>query len=97
MNRTAAGALAAAAAPALLTSACRARPGRVNATIERFEEAHPAAWTLSYGLESVKGAHHTDWNLTMAATALVVAPVILVSFLARKAVIEGVTLTGVKG
>ena len=51
----------------------------------------------SYGLESFKGAHHTDWNLTMAATLLVMAPVILVFFFAQKAFVEGVTLTGVKG
>ncbi len=58
---------------------------------------NPAAWTLSHGLASFKGAHHTDWNLTMAATVLVMAPVILVSFFAQKAFVEGVTLTGVKG
>ncbi|GAA3104508.1 carbohydrate ABC transporter permease [Streptomyces echinatus] len=57
----------------------------------------PAPGTLSYGLESFKGAHHTDWNLTMAATVLVMAPVILVFFFAQKAFVEGVTLTGVKG
>ncbi|MFB7648711.1 MULTISPECIES: carbohydrate ABC transporter permease [unclassified Streptomyces] len=57
----------------------------------------PASWTLSYGLESFKGAHHTDWNLTMAATVLVMAPVIVVFFFAQKAFVEGVTLTGVKG
>ncbi|MGW2546906.1 carbohydrate ABC transporter permease [Kitasatospora sp. NPDC001574] len=57
----------------------------------------PGAWTLSYGLESFKGAHHTNWNLTMAATLLVMAPVILLFFFAQKAFIEGVTLTGVKG
>ena len=38
-----------------------------------------------------------DWNLTMAATLLVMAPVIMVFFFAQKAFIEGVTLTGVKG
>ncbi|WP_377271413.1 carbohydrate ABC transporter permease [Peterkaempfera sp. SMS 1(5)a] len=56
-----------------------------------------SAWTLSYGLESFKGAHHTNWNLTMAATLLVMAPVIVLFFFAQKAFIEGVTLTGVKG
>jgi multiple sugar transport system permease protein len=62
-----------------------------------YASENPGAWTLSYGLESFKGAHHTDWNLTMAATVLVMAPVILVFFFAQKAFIEGVTLTGVKG
>jgi multiple sugar transport system permease protein len=62
-----------------------------------YASENPAAWTLSYGLQSFKSAHHTDWNLTMAATVLVMAPVIIVFFLAQKAFIEGVTLTGVKG
>src|SRR4051794_19329522 len=62
-----------------------------------FGSENPAAWTLSYGLGSFKSAHHTNWNLTMAATLLVMAPVIAVFFLAQEAFIEGVTLTGVKG
>jgi multiple sugar transport system permease protein len=62
-----------------------------------YASENPGAWTLSYGLESFKGAHQTDWNLTMAATVMVMAPVILVFFFAQKAFVEGVTLTGVKG
>ncbi|MDQ8700898.1 carbohydrate ABC transporter permease [Streptomyces sp. LHD-70] len=62
-----------------------------------YASENPAAWTLSYGLESFKGAHHTDWNLTMAATVLVMAPVIVLFFFAQKAFVEGITLTGVKG
>ncbi|MEU3470918.1 carbohydrate ABC transporter permease [Streptomyces sp. NPDC006687] len=62
-----------------------------------YASDNPAAWTLSYGLESFKGAHHTNWNLTMAATVLVMAPVILLFFFAQKAFVEGITLTGVKG
>jgi multiple sugar transport system permease protein len=62
-----------------------------------YASENPAAWTLSYGLESFKGAHQTHWNLTMAATLMVMAPVIIVFFFAQKAFIEGVTLTGVKG
>jgi multiple sugar transport system permease protein len=38
-----------------------------------------------------------QWNLTMAATLIAMAPVIIVFFFAQKAFIEGVTLTGVKG
>ncbi len=62
-----------------------------------YTSENPGAWTLSYGLQSFKSAHHTDWNLTMAATVLVMAPVIVLFFVAQKAFIEGVTLTGVKG
>jgi len=62
-----------------------------------YTSENPAAWTLSYGLQTFKSAHHTDWNLTMAATLMVMLPVIIVFFFAQKAFIEGVTLTGVKG
>ncbi|MFJ5233921.1 carbohydrate ABC transporter permease [Kitasatospora sp. NPDC088391] len=62
-----------------------------------YASENPGAWTLSYGLESFKGAHHTNWNLTMAATLLVMAPVLVLFFFAQRAFIEGVTLTGVKG
>lgn len=62
-----------------------------------YASENPGAWTLSYGLETFKGAHHANWNLTMAATILVMAPVVLVFFLAQRAFVEGVTLTGVKG
>ncbi|WP_219469217.1 carbohydrate ABC transporter permease [Nonomuraea rhizosphaerae] len=54
-------------------------------------------WTLSVGLASFKALHSVQWNLTMAATLLVMAPVIIVFFFAQKVFIEGVTLTGVKG
>ncbi|WP_214104811.1 carbohydrate ABC transporter permease [Acrocarpospora catenulata] len=54
-------------------------------------------WTLSLGLASFKALHSVQWNLTMAATLLVMAPVIIVFFLAQRVFIEGVTLTGVKG
>jgi multiple sugar transport system permease protein len=62
-----------------------------------YASENPGAWTLSYGLESFKSAHHTDWNLTMAATLMVMAPVIIVFFFAQKAFVQGITLTGVKG
>jgi multiple sugar transport system permease protein len=57
----------------------------------------PANWTLSLGLSQFRTVHHVDWNLTMAATLLFMAPVIAVFFAAQKVFIEGVTLSGVKG
>jgi multiple sugar transport system permease protein len=54
-------------------------------------------WVLSIGLAQFRSAHQVQWNLTMAATLLVMAPVIILFFLAQKAFVEGVTLTGVKG
>jgi multiple sugar transport system permease protein len=57
------------------------------------QESH---WTLSVGLAQFRTLHQVQWNLTMAATVMVLAPVVLLFFLAQRAFVEGVTLTGVK-
>jgi multiple sugar transport system permease protein len=54
-------------------------------------------WVLQIGLSQFRNLHQVQWNLTMAATLVVMAPVIVLFFLAQKAFVEGVTLTGVKG
>jgi multiple sugar transport system permease protein len=58
---------------------------------------NPSHWVLQIGLSEFRSLHQVQWNLTMAATLLVMAPVIIVFFLAQRAFVEGVTLTGVKG
>jgi multiple sugar transport system permease protein len=58
---------------------------------------NPHNWVLSLGLAQFRSLHQVQWNLTMAATLLVMAPVIILFFLAQRAFVEGVTLTGVKG
>jgi multiple sugar transport system permease protein len=62
-----------------------------------YTSEEQSSWTLSIALSQFKHLHHVEWNLVMAATLLVMAPVIIVFFFAQKAFIEGVTLTGVKG
>ncbi|HEX8854109.1 MAG TPA: carbohydrate ABC transporter permease [Thermoleophilaceae bacterium] len=54
-------------------------------------------WTLSVGLAQFRHLHSVQWNLTMAATLLFMAPVIALFFAAQKKFVEGVNLTGVKG
>jgi multiple sugar transport system permease protein len=58
---------------------------------------NPSHWTLSLGLSQFRSLYQVQWNLVMAATLVVMAPVILLFFLAQRAFVEGVTLTGVKG
>jgi multiple sugar transport system permease protein len=58
---------------------------------------NPSNWVTSIGLSQFRSLHQVQWNLTMAATVLVMLPVIVIFFLAQKAFVEGVTLTGVKG
>jgi multiple sugar transport system permease protein len=58
---------------------------------------NPHNWVLSLGLAQFRSLHQVQWNLTMAATLLVMAPVIVLFFLAQRVFVEGITLTGVKG
>ncbi len=57
----------------------------------------PDNWPLAVGLAEFRTVHQVQWNLTMAATLVVIAPVVILFFLAQRAFVEGVTLTGVKG
>jgi len=54
-------------------------------------------WVISIGLSQFRSLHQVQWNLVMAATILVMLPVLVLFFLAQRAFVEGVTLTGVKG
>ena len=58
---------------------------------------NPDHWVASIGLAQFRNLHQVQWPLTMAATLLIMAPVIALFFLAQRAFVEGVTLTGVKG
>jgi multiple sugar transport system permease protein len=58
---------------------------------------NPDNWVASIGLAQFRNLHQVQWPLTMAATLLIMAPVIILFFLAQRAFVEGVTLTGVKG
>jgi multiple sugar transport system permease protein len=62
-----------------------------------YTSDQPQNWTVAVGLASFRGLHHVQWNLVMAATVLVMLPVILLFFFAQRAFVQGVTLTGVKG
>lgn len=55
-------------------------------------------FTLALGLQFFQSAHGgTPWNLLMAASTLVVAPIIILFFLAQKTFIEGIAMSGIKG
>ncbi len=62
-----------------------------------YTSESPENWTISLGLASFRNLYQVQWNLTMAATILAMLPVLVVFFLAQKAFVEGITLTGVKG
>lgn len=55
-------------------------------------------YTLALGLQFFQSQHGgTQWNYLMAASSLIVLPIIVIYFFAQKALIEGISLTGIKG
>jgi multiple sugar transport system permease protein len=62
-----------------------------------YTSENPQWWPVAYGLATFRGAHGTDWGLTMAITMLVIVPVVIIFFFAQRVFVEGITLTGVKG
>ncbi len=59
--------------------------------------ANPDSYTVSLGLSEFRSSRHVDYELMMAACVLFTLPVTLLFFLAQRAFVEGVTVTGVKG
>jgi multiple sugar transport system permease protein len=58
----------------------------------------PEQYTLALGLQVFQSQHGgTSWNLLMAASLLVILPVIVLYFLTQKTFIEGIATTGMKG
>ncbi|HUU70893.1 MAG TPA: carbohydrate ABC transporter permease [Planctomycetota bacterium] len=62
----------------------------------------PDKFTLALGLTHfLSGAYRevygTAWNLMMAASLVVMLPIIVLFFFAQRSFIEGITLTGMKG
>jgi multiple sugar transport system permease protein len=59
---------------------------------------YPTQYTLSLGLQTFQSQNGaTPWNQLMAASVLVIVPVIVLFFMAQKTFIEGIATTGMKG
>jgi len=55
-------------------------------------------FTLSLGLQFYQSQHGgTEWHMLMAASTMVILPVIILFFLTQRTFIQGITLTGLKG
>lgn len=57
----------------------------------------PAKRTLALGLYAFQGQYSTDWNYLMAASAVVMLPLLIIFFCGQKYFIQGVVISGVKG
>ncbi|GIV76987.1 MAG: hypothetical protein KatS3mg050_1381 [Litorilinea sp.] len=54
-------------------------------------------YTIAVGLAYFNGQFNVQMNLLMAASVVTVLPVILVFFVAQRAFVEGIAMTGLKG
>ena len=58
---------------------------------------NPATFTLSLGLQQFQSVHDTLWGPLMAASVLFMAPVIVLFMLTQKSLIQGITMSGLRG
>jgi ABC-type glycerol-3-phosphate transport system permease component len=53
--------------------------------------------TLALGLRSFLGEFTTAWNLLMAASTLMILPILVLFFVAQRYFVQGIVMTGIKG
>lgn len=56
----------------------------------------PEMYTLPVGLNSFQGQYYTFWNIVMAGTMFVTAPVVVVFIIFQRYFIQGISTTGIK-
>lgn len=54
-------------------------------------------FTVPMMLNLYRGMYSTDWTLMMAGASIALIPVLIVYIIGQKYIIEGVTLSGIKG
>ena len=53
-------------------------------------------YTIALGLATFKGLYSTQWQFLMAASTVMIVPVIVLFFLAQRYFVQGIVLTGMK-
>ena len=53
--------------------------------------------TLAIGLRLFRSEYLVQWNLMMAASALMLLPILILFFAAQRYFVQGIVMTGVKG
>lgn len=57
----------------------------------------PDRWTMAIGLQSFKDLYSTSWNLMMAASTVMIAPLLILFFSAQKYFTQGIQMSGIAG
>ena len=54
-------------------------------------------FTIALGLSAFKGLYATQWNYLMAASTVMILPIIVLFFLTQRYFVQGIVMTGTKG
>lgn len=54
-------------------------------------------YTLALGLALFRGQYETQWHYLMAASVVVMVPILVIFFLAQRHFVRGIVFTGIKG
>lgn len=54
-------------------------------------------YTISLGLQYFKLEHDTKWQLLMAASIMLTAPIVVLFFFTQRTFVQGIAMTGIKG
>ena len=57
----------------------------------------PDKWTMAIGLQSFKDLYSTSWNLMMAASTVMIVPLLVLFFAAQKYFTQGIQMSGIAG
>ena len=57
----------------------------------------PRNWTMAIGLQSFKDLYSTSWNLMMAASTVMIAPLLVLFFAAQRYFTSGIQMSGIAG
>ncbi len=57
----------------------------------------PEKWTMAIGLQSFKDLYSTSWNLMMAASTVMIAPLLALFFTAQQYFTSGIQMSGIAG
>ena len=58
---------------------------------------HPQQYTLALGLQTFQSQHGgTEWHMLMAASVLIILPVMVLFFLAQRTFVQGIATTGIR-
>ena len=83
---------------AILTIVIYSIQGHWNAFMEPLIYLNTTeTFTVTLGLSFFKGQFGTQWGLLMAASVMVVLPILLLFVVAQKQFVQGIVVSGVKG